>query len=98
MASAVCPSGRFVYASNRGHDSIAIFAVDHAQGTPRPGADPGQDPALLHSRSGGELSLRHQQDSDTIVTFRVDPATGTLTPTGQVSQTGSPVCIIFAGG
>jgi len=36
--------------------------------------------------------------SDTIVTFRVDPATGTLAPTGQVSQTGSPVCIIFAGG
>jgi 6-phosphogluconolactonase len=38
------------------------------------------------------------QGSDTIVTFRVNGATGRLTPTGQVVQTGSPVCIIFVGG
>jgi 6-phosphogluconolactonase (cycloisomerase 2 family) len=38
------------------------------------------------------------ENSDTIVTFRVDPATGKLSPTGQIIKTGSPVCIIFSSG
>ena len=97
----VAPSGRFVYASNRGHDSIAIFAVDHAQGTLTPiGWEPtqGKTPRFFALDPTANFLYAANQVSDTIVTFRVNPATGRLSPTGQVIQTGSPVCIIFVGG
>jgi 6-phosphogluconolactonase len=98
---AVAPSGSFVYASNRGHDSIAIFAVDHAQGTLTPvGWEPtqGKTPRFFTFEPAANFLYAANQEGDTIVTFRVNPATGRLTPTGQVVQTGSPVCIIFVGG
>ena len=98
---AVAPSGRFVYGSNRGHDSIAIFAVDRAQGTLTPvGWQPtqGKTPRFFSLDPAARFLYAANQDSDTIVTFRVNPATGRLTPTGQVVQVGSPVCIIFVGG
>jgi 6-phosphogluconolactonase len=94
----VSPDGRFVYGSNRGHDSIAIWAVaangdvsvvghERTQGSyPRNFA---LDP------SGGWLLAAHQL-SDTIVTFRRDAASGTLTPAGQVTETGTPVALLFA--
>src|SRR5271169_691925 len=98
---AVAPSGRFVYGSNRGHDSIAIFAVDHAQGTLSPvGWEPtqGKTPRFFGLDPAAKFLYAANQDSDTIVTFRVNPATGRLAPTGQVVKVGSPVCIIFVGG
>ncbi len=95
---AITPSGRFVYASNRGHDSLAIFAVDAATGTlssigwePVQGRKPrffGPDPDWSHLYAANE-------NSHTIVEFIVNHDTGKLTPTGQVIETGSPACIVF---
>jgi 6-phosphogluconolactonase (cycloisomerase 2 family) len=98
---AVTPDGRFVYCSNRGHDSVAIYAADpqtgalsHVDWEPTQGKVPrfiGLDP------SGRFLHACNEQ-GDTVVTFRVDPQSGKLAPTGQVVRTGSPVTIAFTGG
>lgn len=96
---AVAPSGRFLYGSNRGHDSIAIFAIDAATGTLTPLAwesTQGAMPRFFALDPSGNFLYAANQGSDTIVTFRVDRATGALAPTGQVVQSGSPVCIVFA--
>ena len=98
---AVAPSGRFVYGSNRGHDSIAIFAVDEDVGTLEPvGWEPtqGRTPRYFGLDPAGTFLYAANQASDTIVTFRVNPASGKLAPTGQVVPTGSPVCIVFTEG
>jgi len=94
----VAPSGRFVYGSNRGHDSIAIFAIDAQTGTlsvvgwePTQGRTPryfGLDP------SGTELYAANQ-NSDTVVVFRADQTTGKVAPTGEVIKAGSPSTIVF---
>ena len=95
----VAPSGQFVYGSNRGHDSIVIFAVDERDGTLTPvGWEPsgGKTPRYFGLDPSGTFLYAANQGSDTIVTFRVDQDKGTLTPTGQVIETDSPVCIVFA--
>lgn len=95
---AVAPSGRFVYGSNRGHDSLAIFAVDQASGALAPvGWEPtqGKTPRFFGIEPSGTFLYAANQDSDTIVTFRVDQASGKLTPTGHVVKTGSPSSIVF---
>jgi 6-phosphogluconolactonase (cycloisomerase 2 family) len=95
---AVSPSGRFVYGSNRGHDSIAIFAIEQTTGRLTPvGWEPtqGSTPRYFGLDPSGELLYACNQDSDTVVTFRVDVPTGKLTPTGQVVKAGSPVTIVF---
>jgi 6-phosphogluconolactonase (cycloisomerase 2 family) len=95
---AVAPSGRFVYGSNRGHDSIAIFAVDPGAGTLAPvGWEPtrGKTPRHFALDPSGAFLYAANQDSDTVVSFRVDPETGTLAATGQVVPAGSPVSIVF---
>jgi 6-phosphogluconolactonase len=95
---AVAPSGRFVYASNRGHDSIVIFRVDEAAGVLEPvGWEPtrGRTPRFFTLDPAGAFLYAANQDSDTIVAFRVDPQAGTLTPTGQVVSVGSPSSIVF---
>ncbi len=94
----VHPSGKFVYGSNRGHDTIAVFAVDESQNklrlienTPTGGKTPrgfGIDPT-------GRFLLAGNQDSHTVVVFRIDPDSGRLTPTGQTLEVGSPVCVKF---
>jgi len=96
---AVAPSGRFVYGSNRGHDSIAIFRVDDATGMlSRVGWEPtqGTTPRFFALDPPGARLYVANQDSDTIVAFRVDESAGTLTPTGQVVTVGSPSTIVFA--
>ena len=105
---AVAPSGRVVYVSNRGHDSIAIFAVDRRAGTLTP-----VDWAPTHAKSprffcldpsakilyaaNADEGYSDQQNTDTIVPFRLNQANGMLTPTGQVIKTNSPCTIVFAG-
>jgi len=94
----VHPSGKFLYGSNRGHDSIAVFAINKKNGRltlienqPTQGKTPrnfGIDP------TGGYL-LAANQNSDTVVVFRIDSKTGRLTPTGQVVEVGAPVCVKF---
>jgi 6-phosphogluconolactonase (cycloisomerase 2 family) len=95
---AVAPSGRFVYASNRGHDSLAIFAVDDASGVlASVGWEPtqGKTPRFFAIEPTGTFLYAANQDSDTIVAFRVDATSGRLTPTGHVVKTGSPSSIVF---
>ncbi|HMD63664.1 MAG TPA: lactonase family protein [Stellaceae bacterium] len=97
---AVAPSGRLMYGSNRGHDSIVIFAVDHAAGTLTPvGWEPtqGKTPRFFGLDPAANFLYAANQDTDTIVTFRVNKTSGKLAPTGQVVKVGSPVTIVFAG-
>ena len=94
----VHPSGRFLYGSNRGHDSIVVFAIDEKSGQltyvenqPTRGSTPrgfGIDPS-------GTYLLAANQRSDSVVVFRIDRRTGRLTPTGQTIEVGSPVCVKF---
>jgi 6-phosphogluconolactonase len=94
----VHPSGKFLYGSNRGHNSIAVFTVDPASGSlgfvqakPTQGNTPrgfGIDP------TGAYLLVAHQR-SDSVVVFRIDPASGKLTPTGHTIAIGSPAAVKF---
>ena len=94
----VAPSGRFVYASNRGHDSIAVFSVDPATGrltaVERVWSQ-GETPRNFAIDPSGNFMYVAHQNTDNIVTFRVDQATGKLTPTGQFTAAGQPVSIVF---
>jgi 6-phosphogluconolactonase len=95
---AVSTDGRFVYASNRGHDSIAIFAVDQTSGRLTPvgwQASGGKTPRFFALSPSGKRLFAANEDSDEIVTFTIDPVTGVLTPSGTAAKTGSPVCIVF---
>ena len=92
----VHPDGRFLYGSNRGHDSIAIFALDPASGRLTPaGHEPtqGGHPRHFTLDPTGEYLLAANRDSDTIVVFRIDRETGRLAPTGHVTSVPRPVCI-----
>jgi 6-phosphogluconolactonase (cycloisomerase 2 family) len=93
---AMAPSGRSVYASNRGHDSLAIFAVDAATGLlTAVGWEPtqGRTPRVFAIEPSGTFLYVANQDSDTIVAFRIDG--DRLRPTGHVVKTGSPSSIAF---
>ena len=94
----VHPSGRFLYAANRGHDTIAVFTIDQGTGrltwvqnqltlakVPRGfGIDP-----------DGRFLLAGNQKSDMVIVFRIDQQTGRLTPTGQKLDIGAPVSVKF---
>ncbi len=92
------PGGRFVYGSNRGHDSIAIFAVDRAKGTLTPAghvSTQGAVPRNFGIDPTGTWLFAANQNSGTVVLFRIDPATGGLTPAGQTLEVSTPVCVRF---
>ena len=92
------PSGKFLYASNRGHDSIAIFAIDPAKGTLTFVArvpTGGKGPRHFAIDPSGKYLLAENQFSNNIVVFKIDPGTGGLTATGQVAEVPSPVDIAF---
>ena len=92
----VHPSGRFVYGSNRGHDSIAMFKVDDATGKLTSiGHEPtgGKTPRNFGIDPSGRYLIAANQDSDTLVVFRIDPAAGRLQSTGIVINVPAPVCV-----
>ncbi len=94
----VHPSGKFVYGSNRGHHSIAVFTVDAGTGklTLVQNQDTqGRTPRHFTLDPSGRFLLAENQDSDTVVVFSVDAATGKLSPTGQKITVGAPVCAVF---
>ena len=94
----VSPSGRFLYGSNRGHDSIVVFAVDAATGRLTPVQhEPtrGSFPRNFAIDPTGAFLLVANQRSDNIVTFRIDPSRGTLRPAGRAAEVPSPVCLKF---
>jgi len=89
-------SGVYLYGSNRGHDSLAIFAVDPEAGTLTPlghQSTLGKNPRNFGLAPKGDYLLAANQDTNNIAAFAVDPATGQLTPTGHVTQVPAPVCI-----
>lgn len=95
---AVHPSGKFLYASNRGHDSIAVFAIDPAKHTLTPREDvptEGKFPRSFGITPDGAYMFVANQKSDNVVIFRIDQRSGRLTPTGQSLAVTSPVCVIF---
>jgi 6-phosphogluconolactonase len=97
----VAPSGRFVYASNRGHDSIVIFAVDELTGDLSVvGHEPtqGAGPRYFTIDPSGNWLLVANQDSDTVVTFHLDQDSGKLKPTGHVVRVPTPVCLQLYSG
>jgi 6-phosphogluconolactonase len=92
------PNGRFLYGSNRGHDSIALFSVDPGDGRLTPvGHVPteGKTPRNFNLDPGARFLYAANQDSDTIVVFRVEDEGRRLEPTGHVARAGSPVCVLF---
>lgn len=89
----------FVYASNRGHDSIAVFRIDPATGLLAfAGADPsqGRTPRFFTLTPNGRFLFALNEDSDNIVAFEVDRDSGRLQATGFQVQSGSPVCMVFS--
>ncbi|MFA6289376.1 MAG: lactonase family protein [Opitutaceae bacterium] len=95
---AVHPSGRFVYGSNRGHDSIAVFGVDAATGKLTLIEDvstQGKNPRNFSIDPTGRWLIAANQDSDNLVIFAIDQKNGRLTPTGQTITVGIPVCVKF---
>jgi 6-phosphogluconolactonase len=96
---AVFAGGRFVYCSNRGHDSIAAFAADPGTGRlTSVGWVPsrGRTPRFIGFDPSGRVLYAANEQSDTVVPFRADPATGRLVPTGKEVHNASPVTIAFA--
>jgi 6-phosphogluconolactonase len=92
----VTPDGRFLYGSNRGHDSIAEFSIDGATGRLTPiGHTPtgGKRPRNFGIDPTGQFLLAANQDSASIFIFRIDPKTGKLRPTGGKLEIASPVCV-----
>ncbi|HVR76466.1 MAG TPA: lactonase family protein [Planctomycetota bacterium] len=92
------PSGKFLYGSNRGHDSIAVFAIDQETGALKPvehEPTQGKTPRNFAVDPTGNWLFAANQNSSTIVVFKIDRETGSLEPTGEVIEAPSPVCIRF---
>jgi 6-phosphogluconolactonase len=92
----VAPSGRFLYGSNRGHDSIAIYAIDQSDGTLTcigHESTRGKTPRHFAIDPDGEYLLAANQDTDSVVTFRLDAVSGALTATGYSAHVPTPVCV-----
>ena len=90
------PTGRFLYGSNRGHDSIAVFAIELETGHLTPvhhQSTLGRTPRNFVVDSGGRFLLAANQDTDDIFVFSIDPATGRLSPTGSSLSVSKPVCL-----
>jgi 6-phosphogluconolactonase len=94
---AVHPSGRFVYGSNRGHDSIAVFSVgpEGALTLVEHVLTRGQTPRNFAIDPTGRWLIAANQRSNTLAVFSIDQTTGALTPVGPLTSVGSPVCALF---
>ncbi len=94
----VHPSGKWLYGSNRGHNSLAMYAVDDKTGRlTYMGNEPtkGKTPRNFAIDPTGNWLLAENQDSDTVVTFKIDARTGKLTAAGQTASVPMPVCLKF---
>lgn len=95
---AIHANGKFLYTSNRGHESIAVFTIDPKTGTLTLIADVptgGKEPRHFAINPTGQYLLAENQFSGNIVEFRIDPSSGKLTATGETLQVPSPVCLAF---
>ncbi len=92
------PNGMFIYASNRGHDSIAVFSIEQGSGKLKllqNQSVKGKTPRNFAIHHSGRLLLAANQNSESITTFFLDPATGKLSDTGKSITINKPVCILF---
>lgn len=95
---AVHPSGKFLYVSNRGDDSMAVLAIDPGKHTLKPVqyiSTQGKFPRSFGITPDGSYLLAANQKSDNVVIFRIERNTGRLTPTGQSLKVTAPVCVKF---
>jgi 6-phosphogluconolactonase len=95
---AVHPNGKFVYSSTRGANLIDVFAIDAGKGTltaVERTPSGGKTPRNFAIDPTGAFLFAAHQDSDNVVVFRIDAKTGKLTPSGDVLEAGSPVCVTF---
>jgi 6-phosphogluconolactonase len=94
----VHPSGKFLYGSNRGHDTIVVFAIEEKTGKltlVQHESTQGKIPRGFGIDPTGKFLLAANQDSNTVAVFRIDPKSGRLQPTGQTLEVGAPVCVKF---
>lgn len=94
----VHPSGKFLYGSTRGHDTIAVFNIDGATGKLTPvqhEPTQGKTPRNFNIDPTGAYLLVGHQNSDRVVVFRIDQQTGRLAPTGQTIEVSGAVCVKF---
>jgi 6-phosphogluconolactonase len=94
----VHPSGKFVYVSNRGHNSIAIFQVDPATGKLTAAGHQGKDikiPRNFGIDPSGQWLVVCNQEGNSAIVFKIDQASGALAPTDSKIEVGNPVCVKF---
>ncbi len=94
----VSPDGKFVYVSNRGHDSVAVFAVDEATGKLKAvGHCPtgGKTPRNFGIDPSGAFLIAANQGTNNVVVFKIDPKTGMPSPAGHQVEVRQPVCVKF---
>lgn len=95
----ITPDGRFLYGSNRGHNSLAIYAIDSATGLMTPvGWEPsgGEIPRNFEVDPSGRTICIANQDTSNLVLFRIDQETGKLRRYGTEAEAGTPICVRFA--
>ena len=95
---AIYPAGKWLFASNRGHDSIVVFAVDPATGKLGRAGDystGGKEPRHFALDPTGQFLLAENQYSNSIVIFRINPSTGALTQVSVTNAIPSPVCLVL---
>jgi 6-phosphogluconolactonase len=94
----VHPSGKFLYGSNRGHNSIAVFAIDQETGKLTPKGHQGSGikiPRNFAIEPTGKFMIVASQDGASLQVFRIDQETGALEPTGVTAEVSRPVCVRF---
>lgn len=95
---AIHPNGKWLYASNRGRDTIAVFSISPADGSlTHSGEFPtaGKEPRHFTIDPTGQFLLAENQNSNSIAVFRIDATTGALTQVSSVNDIASPVCLTF---
>jgi 6-phosphogluconolactonase len=96
----VAPSGKFLYGSNRGHDSIVVYSIDQTTGKlslVEHISTQGKVPRNFAIAPGGRWLLAANQNSDSVVSFAIDPKSGKLSPSGHSVEIPVPVCVAFLG-
>jgi 6-phosphogluconolactonase len=94
----VHPAGRFLYSSNRGHNSIAVFGIDQESGRPlllELVSTRGETPRNFNIDPSGQFLVVANVDSSTLVSFRIDQETGRLSATGHSASCDKPTCVMF---
>jgi 6-phosphogluconolactonase len=94
----VHPNGRYLYASNRGHHSLALFTIDEATGAVTRKANfstQGETPRCFAIAPGGQYLLAANQGTNDVVVFEVNDSTGELSGTGRKLSVGMPVCVDY---